>query len=157
MHAHIHEQRAHYSYLRSDVMTTKVFLVQVTLSTDNKGYVKVPFPCFPRLVNPLGVHPEVKCFLLNCSSKNFFTGNYCSKLSVKLISVIYNHSRPLSSVPIEWRWAAPSLSSLTKSGVKLISFQTQDYGERRRSQLTRCSRFQKLRNGSLTNFKDDRN
>ena len=72
-------------------MTTKVFLVQVTLSTDNKGYVKVPFPCFPRLINPLGVHPEVKCFLLNCSSKIFFTGNYCSKLSVKLISAIYNH------------------------------------------------------------------
>ena len=47
---------------------------------------------FSRLVNPLGVHPEVMCFLLDCSSKIFFTGNYCSKLSVKLISAIYNHN-----------------------------------------------------------------
>ena len=67
-------------------------MFRLTLSIDNKGYLKVPFPCFPLFVSTLGVHSEVKYFLLDCSSKNIFTGNYCSKLSVKLTSVIYNHN-----------------------------------------------------------------
>ena len=97
--ASLHSQRG-MVWKGAQQCTMQVFLVQVTLSTDNRGYMKVPFPCFPRLVNPLGVHPEVKCFLLNCSSKNFFTGNYCSKLSVKLISAIYNHNPYLTPSPI---------------------------------------------------------
>ena len=46
------------------------------------------FPTFIIIVVP---HPEYKYFLLEIVSKFYFTANYCSKLTVNLNPVIYNH------------------------------------------------------------------